>query len=59
MTKIKTNNPFQLMQIGNTVQVWYGPPDEAESEFIMQVSIDWIPQIIETLRKIEVKNEST
>ena len=60
MTKIKTNNnPFQLMQIGNTVQVWYGPPGEPESEFIMQVSIDWVPKIIETLRKIEVKNEPT
>ena len=55
MTKIKTNNPFQLRQIGNTVQIYYGPPGEPESEFIMQVSIDWIPQIIETLSKLVQK----
>lgn len=56
---LKTNNPFESLRLGTTVQVWYGPPGETESEFIMQVSIDWVPQIIETLRKIEVKNEPT
>ena len=58
---LKTNNPFEVRQFvsGNTVQVWYGPPGEPESEFIMQISSAWIPQIIETLRKVEVKNEST
>ena len=52
---LKTNNPFESLRLGNTVQVWYGPPDEAESEFIMQVSIDWVPQIIETLGKLVQK----
>lgn len=56
MKKMKTNNPFQLMQISsNTVQVWYGPPGKPESEFIMQVSIDWVPQIIEILSNLVQK----
>jgi len=53
------NNPFEYINLGNTVQVWYGPPREPGSELIMQVSIDWVPQLIETLRKIEVGNEPT
>lgn len=51
----KTNNPFEVRQRGNQIEFWYGPPGKPESEFIMQVSIDWIPQIIETLQKLQGK----
>jgi hypothetical protein len=52
---IKKNNPFELLPINNTVQVWYGPPNEPESEFILHVSIDWLPQLIETLQELQGK----
>ena len=55
MTKIKTNNPFESLPIGNTVQIWYGTPGEPESEFILHVNVAWLPQLIETLQDIKGK----
>ena len=51
--KIKFN-PFQTRQIGdNLVEVWLGKPTQAESEFICSVSIQLLPHLIATLRKIQ------
>ena len=51
-------NPFQTRQIGsNIVEVWVGPPGEAESEFVCSVGINLLPQLIATLRKIEGKRK--
>ena len=48
-----TVNPFQTRQIGsNLVEVWVGTPGEAESEFVCSVSINLLPQLIATLRKV-------
>jgi hypothetical protein len=49
------NNPFEFIHLGNTVQVWYGTPGQPESEFIMHVSISWLPQLIETLQELQGK----
>ena len=51
-------NPFQTRQIGSDiVEVWVGPPGEAESEFVCSVGINLLPQLIATLRKIEGKRK--
>lgn len=55
--KIKYN-PFQTRQIGsNLVEVWLGEPGEAESEFVCQIDINLLPQLIATLRKVEGKRK--
>ena len=49
-----TVNPFQTRQIGsNIVEVWVGPPGEAESEFVCSIGINLLPQLIATLRKVQ------
>ena len=46
-------NPFETRQIGSDiVEVWVGPPGEAESEFC-SVGINLLPQLIATLRKVQ------
>jgi hypothetical protein len=47
-------NPFQTRQIGsNLVEVWIGEPGDSESEFVCSISIDLLPQLIATLRKVQ------
>ena len=47
-------NPFQTRHIGsNIVEVWVGPPGEAESEFVCSVGINLLPQLIATLRRVQ------
>ena len=51
--KIKIN-PFQTRQIGSDqVEVWVGEPGDAESEFVCRISIELLPQLIATLRKVQ------
>jgi len=47
------NNPFEIVQIGgDQVQVWIGEPNAAESEFVCQIHIQLVPQLIASLRKV-------
>jgi hypothetical protein len=41
---------FQHRHKGNVVEVWYGPPDDFESELIVAVDYTHIPRLIATLR---------
>lgn len=47
-----TNNPFQLVHVGNTIQVWIGTPNEPESELVLVCSTLLVEQLIATLRSV-------
>jgi hypothetical protein len=51
MTTIR-KNPFELVHVGNTVQVWIGVPNEPESELVLQCSTLLVDQLIATLRSV-------
>lgn len=47
-------NPFQTRQRGSDqVEVWDGPPGEAESELVLRISIELLPQLIAVLRRVQ------
>ena len=54
MTTIR-KNPFELVYVGNTVQVWIGTPNEPESEFVLQCSALLVDHLIATLRNETAK----
>jgi hypothetical protein len=41
---------FQHRYKGDVVEVWYGPPDDFESELITAIHYTFIPELIATLR---------
>ena len=51
MTTIR-KNPFELVHLGNTVQVWIGTPNEPESELVLVCSTLLVAQLIATLRNV-------
>ncbi len=48
--KIKTN-PFTTKQVGNTIEVWIGEPNNFESEFVLCVDKSLLPALIATLNQ--------
>lgn len=48
-------NPFQYRTIhqGAVVEVWLGPPDHPESEFVLAVAKSYPPQLIAALRSAQ------
>jgi hypothetical protein len=57
MSKIKTN-PFETVLInqGDQVQVWLSTPDNPESEFICQIHVQLVPQLIAILTRFRNEN---
>jgi hypothetical protein len=47
----RKSNPFKYRYIGNVIEVWYGLPEDAESEFVLSVHESLIPSLIATLKK--------
>lgn len=48
--KRKGKNPFRLKQKNTLLEVWYGQPDDPESDFILCVDASLIPSLIAALR---------
>ena len=55
--KNKTKNAMTTRMNGELVEVWMGKPDDPESEFILQISIFWIPTLIAVLKQYTTKNK--
>jgi hypothetical protein len=46
----KQSSSFCFKFKGNVVEVWLGPVDEMESEFVLAIDRYYIPELIATLR---------
>ena len=51
--KIKSPNPFHFRFKDNLLNVWLGHPDEIESEFVLALDKEYLPQFIAILRKAQ------
>ncbi len=51
--KNKVRRPFQKRISNGLLEVWLGPPDDAESELILKISMAWLPALIACLRDSE------
>ena len=49
----KQSSSFSFEIKGNVVEVWLGPVDEMESEFVLAVDRYYIPELIATLRRAQ------
>ena len=49
----KQSSSFCFEIKGNVVEVWLGPVDEMESEFVLAVDRYYIPELIATLRRAQ------
>jgi hypothetical protein len=48
-------NPFVFRHTGNVVQVFYGNPDEPESENVLSIDQVWVPALIAVLKASQGK----
>ncbi len=49
----KVFNPFHIREVENDmVEVWDGPPDDVESEFICQIHKSLVAGLIKTLQML-------
>jgi hypothetical protein len=49
--KLKSHNPFHFRFKDNLLNVWLGHPDDIESEFVLSLHKDYLPQFIAILRR--------
>lgn len=57
MSKTKSKfkeNPFHITTKDQLVEVWLGEPNEAESEYILAIDKQWLPELITKLKGVRL-----
>ena len=49
----KSPNPFHFRFKDNLLNVWLGHPDDIESEFVLALDKEYLPQFIAILKKAQ------